>query len=151
LHAYDATDVSRELWNSNQNQARDGLGQFAKFGQPIIADGKVFVPTFSNAVVAYGLLGTPPAAPSNLNFAIDFNALNQVGLTWDDHSDNETGFRIERSLDGVNFTEIATVGANVTRYSDTNVSPFTYYYYRVRSYNAFGDSADSGMAGYYVL
>ena len=59
VHAFDATNVATELWNSSQNSARDSLGTFAKFGQPIIANGKVFVPTFSNAVVAYGVLNPP--------------------------------------------------------------------------------------------
>jgi len=59
VHAFDAMNVATELWNSGQNAARDALGNFSKFGQPVIADGKVFVPTFSNAVVAYGLLATP--------------------------------------------------------------------------------------------
>jgi PQQ-like domain len=59
VHAFDALNVSTELWNSTQNAGRDALGDFSKFGQPIVADGKVFVPTFSNTVVAYGLLPTP--------------------------------------------------------------------------------------------
>lgn len=56
VHAFDALNVSAELWNSGQNASRDALGNFSKFGQPVISDGKVFVPTFSNTVVAYGLL-----------------------------------------------------------------------------------------------
>lgn len=59
VHAFDALNVSTELWNSGQNATRDALGEFSKFGQPVVADGKVFVPTFSNTVVAYGLLPTP--------------------------------------------------------------------------------------------
>jgi hypothetical protein len=59
LHAFDATDLTVELWNSNQNAARDGLGTFAKYGQPVITGGKVFVPTFGNAVIAYGLIAGP--------------------------------------------------------------------------------------------
>jgi hypothetical protein len=64
VHAFDALNVSNELWNSTQNAGRDGLGDFSKFGQPIVADGKLFVPTFSNTVVAYGLLPAP-TAPGN--------------------------------------------------------------------------------------
>ena len=64
VHAFDALNVSTELWNTTQNAGRDGLGDFSKFGQPVIADGKVFVPTFSNTVVAYGLLPTP-SEPGN--------------------------------------------------------------------------------------
>jgi hypothetical protein len=56
LHAFDASDISRELWNSDQVPGRDGLGYFAKFATPTVANGRVFVPTFSNSVVTYGLL-----------------------------------------------------------------------------------------------
>src|SRR5205807_8776449 len=56
LHAYDATNVANELWNSYQNQPRDDFGYYAKFNPPTIANGKVYVPTFSNTLVVYGLL-----------------------------------------------------------------------------------------------
>jgi hypothetical protein len=64
VRAYDAGNVTRELWNSQQNAARDALGNFSKFSPPTIADGKVFVPTLSNKLVVYGLIG-----PSALNAA----------------------------------------------------------------------------------
>ena len=58
-------------------------------------------------------------------------------LTWTDRSATETGFRIERSpLTNTNFTEIATVGANTTSFTDSGLSRATTYYYRVRAYNA---------------
>lgn len=57
LRAFDAMDVSKELWNNQQNAARDGAGNFAKFASPTIANGKVYLPTFSDQVVVYGLLG----------------------------------------------------------------------------------------------
>jgi hypothetical protein len=56
LEAYDATDVSAPIWTSNDNAARDALGNWAKFSPPTIANGKVYAPTFSNALVVYGLL-----------------------------------------------------------------------------------------------
>jgi hypothetical protein len=61
LHAFDATNLSHELWNSQQNAARDELGSLAKFNTPIVANGKVYVATFSKEVVVYGLL--PPPKP----------------------------------------------------------------------------------------
>jgi hypothetical protein len=61
LRAFDASDVSHELWDSDQNAARDTLGNFAKFALPTIANGKVYVPTFSNQLAVYGLVAnTPP-------------------------------------------------------------------------------------------
>ena len=56
LHALSAMDLSKELWNSDMNAARDSLGTLAKFTAPTIVNGKVYVPTFSNKLVVYGLL-----------------------------------------------------------------------------------------------
>jgi hypothetical protein len=55
LRAFDANDVSRELWNNRQNAVRDLAGTYAKFSSPTIANGHVYLPTFSNRVVVYGL------------------------------------------------------------------------------------------------
>ena len=55
LRAFDANDVTKELWNNRQNVSRDGAGNYAKFSSPTIADGHVYLPTFSNRVVVYGL------------------------------------------------------------------------------------------------
>ena len=80
LHAYDASDVSKELWNSTMSPDRDALGRFAKFAIPTVANGRVYVPTFSNALVIYGLLpsnqpdtGTPQvtAVANGASFVAD--------------------------------------------------------------------------------
>jgi outer membrane protein assembly factor BamB len=55
VRAFDAVTLA-ELWNSEQNSARDGAGGISKFAQPVVADGKVFVPTFANQLLVYGLL-----------------------------------------------------------------------------------------------
>ena len=56
LRALDATDLSHELWNSDMVPNRDTLGRFAKFVAPTVVNGCVYVPTFSNQLVIYGLL-----------------------------------------------------------------------------------------------
>lgn len=55
LHAYDATDVSKELWNSNMNAGRDGLGQGIGFGTPVVAEGRV-IAAYDSGIAIYGLL-----------------------------------------------------------------------------------------------
>ena len=57
LHAYDASDLSHELWNSKMNTGRDDLGMFAKFCPPTVVNGKVYLSTFSGQLQVYGLLG----------------------------------------------------------------------------------------------
>jgi uncharacterized protein (TIGR03437 family) len=56
LHAYDASDISKELWNSTMVPDRDALGRFAKFVAPTVVNGHVYAPTFSNSLTIYGLL-----------------------------------------------------------------------------------------------
>ncbi len=60
LRAFDASGLSNELWNSLQKPA-DDVGNFAKFCPPTIANGKVYLATFSNRLNVYGL---------NANFTI---------------------------------------------------------------------------------
>jgi cytochrome c2 len=59
LRALDANDVTHELWNSNMNGTQDQVGALAKFNAPIVANGKVYLGTFSNQLVVYGLLPAP--------------------------------------------------------------------------------------------
>lgn len=60
LYAFDAGNVATQLWNSNMNAARDAFGNFAKFVPPLVANGRVYVATWSNQVAVYGLTGTAP-------------------------------------------------------------------------------------------
>ncbi|WP_126216920.1 choice-of-anchor U domain-containing protein [Thermus scotoductus] len=86
---------------------------------------------------------TPPAAPSELRLTP--SSPTAIDLRWTDNSDNEEGFRLERSTDGTNFSVIATLPANTTTYTDTLPSPTTYYY-RVKAFNTAGESSPSNVA-----
>ena len=59
LRAFDATDLTTELWDSTQNLTRDDVGNYAKFNPPTIANGKVYMGSFSGQLQVYGL--NPPA------------------------------------------------------------------------------------------
>jgi hypothetical protein len=56
LRAFNPDDLTNEIWNSEMNASRDSYGNIAKYVPPLVVDGKVYVPTFSNQVVVYGLL-----------------------------------------------------------------------------------------------
>ena len=75
------------------------------------------------------------------------NVSSQINLSWIDHATAETGFKIERKTgSGGTYAEIATVGANVTNYSDTGLNAGTTYFYRVRAYNSTSNSSYSNEA-----
>jgi hypothetical protein len=95
LRAYNAQNVASELWNSEQLSARDSVGNLAKFVPPTVANGKVYLATFSNRLNVYGLLPAPPLAirraggnvvlswPTNtfLNYALQDNT-NLLATSW---------------------------------------------------------------------
>jgi titin len=87
------------------------------------------------------------AAPSKpINLIASAISSSEINLSWSDNSDNEDGFKIERKELGGTYTEIKTLTANVTSYSDTGLNPNTTYYYRIRAYNSFGHSDYSNEA-----
>jgi len=90
-----------------------------------------------------------PPAPSVLS-AITVNT-TQIDLSWTDNTGAETGFSIERCTgsDCSDFAEIATVGENVTTYSDISAAHSTSYTYQVKAVNNIvpWTSAASNTAG----
>jgi subtilase family protein/fibronectin type III domain protein len=88
--------------------------------------------------------GPTPAAPSNLTATAVSGS--RIDLTWQDNSNNEAQFRLERSTDGVSFAQMATLSANITAYSNTNLTAATTYYYRLRSNDGPNFSAYTNVA-----
>ncbi len=97
------------------------------------------------ATLTYEMPETVPNSPSNLFASVSTSGtstlISLVSLTWTDNSNNETGFKVNRSLNGTDFTLIGTTASNTTNFDDV-VSTGTYYY-RVEAYNSVGDSAPS--------
>jgi hypothetical protein len=89
---------------------------------------------------------TLPAAPTGLT-AVGISS-SQVNLAWTDNASNETSYLIARcSGRGCTaFVQIASVGANLTSFSNTGLSPRTSYSYRVQANNTAGTSAYSNIA-----
>lgn len=84
-----------------------------------------------------------PAAPTNLTG--NAIAATQVNLMWTDNSFNELGFTIERctGLGCTTFMPVASIGADLTNYTDNTAAPETTYVYRVLAFNGDGDSLPS--------
>jgi hypothetical protein len=95
-------------------------------------------------IVSYEAAPTPVAAPTSL--IAKPVSVTQIGLSWVDSAANETGFKIERLLDGGRWIEIARTGPNATSYTESGLTEGVAYTYRVRSYNELGDSVGSNSA-----
>ncbi|MBI4188390.1 MAG: fibronectin type III domain-containing protein, partial [Chloroflexi bacterium] len=99
-----------------------------------------------NIPFATPALAAVQAAPSGLTATAA--SATQVNLAWTDNSDNETSFRIERSLNNFATAPSAnfTASANATSFGDTGVTQPNTYYYRVIAVNGADNSAPSNVA-----
>jgi spore coat protein CotH len=88
--------------------------------------------------------GVVPTVPDNLSGTS--NSFDRIELSWKDNSDNEAIFRIEKSMDGNNWTTIATVGLNIIKYTVTGLLDSTAYHFRVYAANKTGNSGYSNVA-----
>ncbi len=123
-----ATSTSFQVWGSLGQEAI-GLSTTTAFG---LRSGFLY------------FLGIPQV-PSSLSATAV--SQSQINLSWNDNSGNETGFKIERSLtSGSGFSQIATTSANAINYPDTSLSAGTAYFYRIRAFNADGNSSYSNQA-----
>ncbi len=96
--------------------------------------------TYTLEVSATTVQLSPPIAPTELTAAAA--SPTSIILNWNDASDNEAGFEVERSLiAGSGFALVSTTQPNAASYTDTNLSPVTTYYYRIRAKNTGGNSA----------
>jgi large repetitive protein len=144
LYAYDAANVSHELWNSKMAGTRDQYGATVKFAMPIIANGKVYAAS-QTEFVAMGLLKRsfgPLTAPTNL-LASPVSS-REIDLAWSSKSDNADGYHVERSADGSNFDPVGATGPKTTTFHDLRLTPHTQYWYRVYAINSSGRSDAAG-------
>ena len=98
----------------------------------------------ATVTLSVGPVLEPPCAVTHLT-ALGV-AARQINLSWTDQCSHETGFKIERSKDQQRWEQIATVGANVTSYADTDFNGRRTFYYRVCAYTGSVNSPYSNVA-----
>ena len=96
---------------------------------------------YSNTITVKAGPPTPPSQASAVS-----GSATRADIVWADNSPNEMGFKIERSTDNQNFSVIGQVGANNRLYRDQGLTPNTFYYYKIKAYNAAGESGYSNVA-----
>src|SRR5262249_33430500 len=96
--------------------------------------------TSYSAVVPATTLAAPPAPAGLVATVVSSSRIN---LAWTDNAAYEQGFKLERSPDGVTFTQIAQLGANVTSYANTSPAADTTSRYRTRASAGPNNSASS--------
>ncbi len=149
IHAYDATSFATELWNSSQKVGGgDNVGTVVKFAVPTVANGKVYVGT-ANSLVVYGIVNPPTAVPNAPVLSATALSGTSVNLTWSDSTlapNTAAGYKIEQSTDNVNFTLVTTAPAGATSIAIGGLTQLTTYYFRIRGFNALGNSNYSNTA-----
>jgi hypothetical protein len=100
----------------------------------------------NDAAAATVQAGTPPAAPTLLNAVAAANGERRIDLSWQDNSTNEDGFVVERRAGSAAFQELASLGPDVSGYSDATVGTGLNYTYRVAAFGSGGTSAPATSA-----
>jgi titin len=123
-----------------------GLTAGSSYSYRVRAVGPGGTSAYSNVATATaGAAPTIPTAPSALTATAASSS--QINLAWTDNSNNETGFEIQRSLNGTSgWTAVVTTAAGAVAYANTGLSSSTAYYYRVRASNSAGSSAWTAAA-----
>jgi hypothetical protein len=150
LHAYDADDITHELWNSLQNPARDDCSNYSKTAPPTIANGKVYLASFgtqnigSGQLCVYGLQpdGPTPSPPSSVHVS---DGDGQVLLSWAVSKDATT-YAVTRSIKDGGPVETIARGLTSTTFTDMTADNGMTYQYTVSSVNSNSESGPSSVA-----
>ena len=108
-----------------------------------------FIPLNSYGFTTGGEIGFAGVPPAAFLIAVPV-ASGQILLAWTDVSNKESGFRIERSLNGHGaWSTIGTVPADTVTFLDTTATPLVVFDYRVVAFNKNEEAAPSNVASAY--
>jgi len=97
------------------------------------------------ALYTWNIAAAAPSPPSDLTAGAA--SASQIDLAWQDNSNNEDGFVLERKFPfDPGWAVVASLGPDITDHSDTGLSSGSTYLYRCRAYNTIGNSTYSNQA-----
>lgn len=102
-----------------------------------------YVSTTSDHLPIYATFNFEIKSPTDLTAKTD--TYDKAILTWKDNTNNEIGFEIERSTDGITFAKIGDTAANITTFTNENLKDGVKYFYRLRSVTLEGKSKYSNV------
>jgi hypothetical protein len=116
-----------------------GLSPGTTYGFRVASFNAVGTSDYSNEAAAKTFASAlKPRPPSDV--VARLAAADEIGLSWRDNANNEQGFRIERKIGTGPWTQVSEVGPDVISLTDRDLKPNTVYRYRVRAFNANGNS-----------
>jgi hypothetical protein len=154
LHAYDADDITHELWNSLQQPTRDDCNNYAKTAPPTIANGKVYLASLgmqnagTGQICVYGLLpeGSAPLPPSSVHGSAGDG---QVSLSWPP-SKGASSYAVKRSTQSAEPPQTIASGLTTPTFVDITADNGKTYEYAVIAANSNGESAASAAADVFL-
>ena len=123
-----------------------GLAVEAQLASPfaltVDSSGNLYFVDLGNYRIRVLTQASPLSPPTELTATLV--SYNGVDLAWQDNSEGETGFGVQRRVDGSDdWVEIARTAADTSAFSDTGVEPTTTYHYRVQAFDIIQSSAFS--------
>jgi len=113
LHAFNAENITNELWNSTMNPARDEYPNAERFTPPTVANGKVYMGTASGRVAVYGLL---PA----LAYSVSPTSLAFGSVTTGTASAPQSVTVTNTGSGALPIISVTLTGKNLSQFSQTN-------------------------------
>jgi hypothetical protein len=150
LHAYDADDIRRELWNSLEVPARDDCGEYSKMAPPTMANGKVYLASFGTENIGtgqfcvYGLLPKADAAGLKSPVGVAAQVMRgNVVLTWDPIP-GAIFYRVTRTSQVDPKGKIVAMGLTTAKFTEPAPERGESAVYTVMAVGVDGPSAASG-------
>ncbi len=110
----------------------------------IVCEGSGWV--YVDAIQFTGCVAPPPLPEAPTNLTATSLSSSQIRLEWTDNAAVESGFRIERKLDGGSYSQVGIASVDAESFMDVGLAELTTYYYRVQAFNASGNSSWSNEA-----